>query len=105
MAKDRVRIGKLRLAQEDRRYEFGFPNKPGSALLRVIPPTKPYGAYPGNSLTIRHWQISQPNTCMYRACTHGEITRLERLVGELSAVGFMEHPTIGLVTYEAKPKE
>lgn len=98
--------------QETRCYFLGSPQR-ARVMLRVIYPTTPSeswqgvpGPWPGNDKIIREWRIApQPLEYVFRPCNETEIRELEECIGELRCVEVMNHPTLGLVSYEADGAE
>lgn len=92
----------LILTQEHRHYDA----EDGSHVsLRIIQPSAPAGVWPGNERTIREWQICPRSQAHYRRCTEDEVRELEAAIGEVKAVTFGTHPTLGLVAYEGAEDE
>lgn len=86
----------LELTQEQRHYNY----EGGTVSLRILYPSKPYGVWQGNPVTIREWHMNEKGQAMSRPCTREEILSFETALGELLVVGFTTHPTLGLVAIE-----
>jgi hypothetical protein len=92
---------KLELIQEERHYSYGSSQE-ASVSLRIIQPSKPHGAWSGNNMAIRSWQICPSGQSNYRRCNEKEIRELEQTLGEIEQVELTIHPGLGLVAYDSK---
>lgn len=91
----------LRLDQTERHFDLDMGGE-AHVMLRVILPSKPRGGWPGSDYTIRKWQVCSGGSAAYRDCSDEEVARLEYLLGEVRAVTFVPHPTLGRVAVECE---
>lgn len=88
----------LELIQESREFFLKPDDIPVTA--QTFRPAPERGRCPGNTQTLRVWQILRPGTTTARNCTRAETALLEQLLGEWEQVGFIEHPSLGQVCVE-----
>jgi len=91
----------LQLDQTTRMFTASDTTK---VMLRTLHPSKPYGGWPGTTVTIHVWSKTHrgKRRSYYDHCTFEEINELEEVLGEWDNYEFLEHPTLGLVTSEKK---
>lgn len=95
----------MTLTEEQRTVHFhDEDNRP--ITLRVIQPSVPSGAWVGNEVTIREWQISRVDEVHFTAMFDHEVRAAEASLGEidLDKLRFFEHRALGRVaTADAQP--
>lgn len=82
--------------------ERHFHSDGDSVTLRVLEPSKPMRAWPGNEFRIRQWTIRRRDEeFTYRPCTQEEVAAFEKELGEIKELGFIFHRTLREVAYDA----
>lgn len=84
----------MRLMSEERTYDLG-----GGvfAILRIHQPSEPDGYWRGTPIAIRVWKRGHSGSSAVIRATEDEVCELEAMLGELSEVAFVDHPTLGKV--------
>ena len=79
--------------------ECSFKTESGNEYsLREIKPSRPYGAWIGNTITIRQWRFLKKGDMIYKECSDEQIAECEKSLGELDNFDIFTHPALGRVS-------
>jgi hypothetical protein len=82
----------MTLTQEKRTY---ITKAGAQAILRILKPSQPHGAWPGNRKEIREWSICPQGQVSFERPSDSVMVALERELHEIRSIAFINHPTIG----------